>query len=67
MAKMASEHAEQTTTPTFRELVNEFEALVIAEYPNETLATTYARCYGILLAHTTKDQMNQIIELRKAN
>ena len=67
MAKMASEHAEQTHEPTFQELVDELEALVKQQYPNEDLAVTYSRCYGIVLAHITKDQMSQIIKNRKAN
>lgn len=67
MAKMASEHAEQTHEPTFSELREEFEALVIAENPDDSLALNYTRCYGILLAHITKDQMSQIIKNRKAN
>ena len=65
MARMASEHAEATRVPTRMELQNEFEELVKLEYPNEPLATTYTRCYGILLAHITKEQMTEIIQLQK--
>jgi hypothetical protein len=66
MARMASEHADLNTEPTFGELSEEFERLVKAEYPNEDLAMTYARCYGIALAHLTKEQMTEMVRLRKA-
>ena len=65
MAKMASEHADLTTEPTFKELQSEFEALVKAKYKDELLAVTYTRCYGILLAHITKEQMTDIVRLQK--
>lgn len=65
MAKMASEHAELTTEPTFIELQREFEELVKAKHKDELLAVTYTRCYGILLAHITKEQMTDIIRLQK--
>jgi len=67
MAKMADLLAEQTSIPTFTEMVEEFEALVKAEYPNDDLAMIYSRCYGIALAHLTKEQMTEIIRNRKAN
>jgi hypothetical protein len=66
MAKMADLHAEQNSIPTFTEMVKEFEALVKAKYPNDDLAMIYARCYGIALAHLTKEQMTEIIRNRKA-
>jgi disulfide oxidoreductase YuzD len=65
MAKMADLHAEQTAVPTFKELQNEFEALIKAKHPDETLATTYTRCYGIALAHLTKAQMTEMVRLQK--
>jgi hypothetical protein len=65
MAKMASEHAEQNTQPTYKELRDEFEALIKAEHPDEDLARIYTRCYGILLAHITKAQLIEVIRLHK--
>ena len=61
MAKMASEHADQTTAPTFMELQDELEALVKAQNPNDSLAMIYTRCYGILLANITTEQMTAIV------
>lgn len=66
MAKMASEHAEQTHEPTFNELVEEFQELVKAQHPDERADLIMARCYGIVLAHITKDQMAKIVSNRKA-
>jgi organic hydroperoxide reductase OsmC/OhrA len=65
MAKMADLHAEQTAIPTFLELQQELERLVKAEHPEETLAMTYTRCYGILLANITTEQMLTIVNRRK--
>lgn len=65
MAKMASEHADLNTTPTFSDLQKELEDLVKAEHPEETLAMTYTRCYGILLANITTEQMTAIVNRKK--
>ena len=65
MAKMASEHADLITEPTFVELQREFEEMVKAQYPDDNLAMIYTRCYGIALAHLTKEQMTEIVRLRK--
>lgn len=68
MAKMASEYAEQNTEPTFSDLVEELQQLVKAENPDDRADLVMARCYGIVLAHITKDQMLQIVsKRRKAN
>lgn len=65
MAKMASEHADLNTAPTFDDLQKELEDLVKAEHPEETLAMTYTRCYGILLANITTEQMTAIVNRKK--
>jgi hypothetical protein len=65
MAKMADLHAEQNSVPTFSELQEELERLVKADNPEETLAMTYTRCYGILLANITTEQMLAIVNRRK--
>ena len=65
MAKMASEHADLNTAPTFSDLQRELEDLVKAEHPEETLAMTYTRCYGILLANITTEQMTAIVNRKK--
>jgi hypothetical protein len=67
MAKMADLHAQQNTIPSFGDLVEEFQELVKAEHPNESLAMTYTRCYGILLANITTEQLTAIVARRKAN
>jgi hypothetical protein len=65
MAKMASEHADLNTTPTSSDLQKELEDLVKAENPDDTLAMIYTRCYGILLANITTEQMTAIVNRKK--
>lgn len=49
---------------THTELVNELEALVMAENPNKQ-HLLHSMMYGTLLAHITKEQLQYIIDLRK--
>jgi hypothetical protein len=51
---------------TFSEIVNEIETIVKAETPNR-LDLAFAKLWGIATAHLTKEQMERILENRKAN
>lgn len=67
MAKMASEHAEQTHIPTHTELSKRLEAIIKKEHPNYDQANIYAAAYGILLANTTKEKLSEIIRVWEEN
>jgi hypothetical protein len=51
---------------TFTEIQNEIEAIVKSQNPKR-LDMTYAILWGIAVAHLTKEQMEKILENRKAN
>ena len=51
---------------TFSEIQNEIEAIVKSQNPNR-LDLTYAILWGIAVAHLTREQMEKILENRKAN
>lgn len=67
MAKMASEHAEQTHIPTRTELSKKLEAIIQEQNPNYSLADVYAAAYGILLANTTKEKLSEIVRIWEEN
>lgn len=67
MAKMASEHAEQTHIPTRTELSQRLEAVIKREYPDYSLSDIYITAYGILLANTTKEKLSEIIRVWEEN
>ena len=67
MAKMASEHAEQTHVPTLRELSAKLEAILKREHPTYDLANIYAAAYGILLANISKEKLSEIIRVWEEN
>jgi len=51
---------------TFNEIQKEIEAIVKAETPNRH-DLAFAKLWGIATAHLTKEQMETILENRKAN
>jgi urease accessory protein UreF len=66
-AKMeTSKEMENKMEKTFTEIQNEIEAIVKSQNPNR-LDLTYAILWGIAVAHLTKEQMENILENRKAN
>jgi len=66
-AKMETQkEMENKMEKTFTEIQNEIEAIVKAQNPNR-LDLTYAILWGIAVAHLTKEQMEKILENRKAN
>ena len=65
-AKMeTSKEMENKMEKTFSEIQNEIEAIVKEQNPNR-LDMTYAILWGIAVAHLTKEQMEKILENRKA-
>jgi hypothetical protein len=66
-AKMeTSKEMENKMEKTFTEIQNEIEAIVKSQNPSR-LDLTYAILWGIAVAHLTKEQMEKILENRKAN
>ena len=51
---------------TFTEIQKEIETIVKAETPDR-LDLAFAKLWGIAVAHLTKEQMEKILENRKAN
>jgi hypothetical protein len=66
-AKMETQkEMENKMEKTFTEIQNEIEAIVKSQNPSR-LDLTYAILWGIAVAHLTKEQMEKILENRKAN
>jgi hypothetical protein len=63
---LSKEMRNEMNEKTFTEIQNEIEAIVKSQNPNR-LDLTYAILWGIAVAHLTKEQMENILENRKAN
>ena len=63
---LSKEMRNEMNEKTFTEIQNEIEAIVKSQNPKR-LDMTYAILWGIAVAHLTKEQMEKILENRKAN
>jgi hypothetical protein len=63
---LSKEMRNEMNEKTFTEIQNEIEAIVKSQNPNR-LDLTYAILWGIAVAHLTREQMENILENRKAN